>query len=61
MDKIYSINGPVVKVKNTKSFSMLEMVYVGKKGLFPRLSELPRILPLFRSTRVRRDLCRESR
>lgn len=33
MDKIYSINGPVVKVKNTKSFSMLEMVYVGKKRL----------------------------
>ena len=33
MDKIYSINGPVVKVANTKSFSMLEMVYVGKKRL----------------------------
>ncbi|MGN0622418.1 MAG: V-type ATP synthase subunit A, partial [Oscillospiraceae bacterium] len=33
MDKIYSINGPVVKVKNTKSFSMLEMVYVGNKRL----------------------------
>ena len=26
---IYSINGPVVKVKNAKDFSMLEMVYVG--------------------------------
>ncbi|MBR6873139.1 MAG: V-type ATP synthase subunit A [Ruminococcus sp.] len=33
MDKIYSINGPVVKVKNSKSFSMNEMVYVGKKKL----------------------------
>lgn len=33
MDKIYSVNGPVVKVKNTKSFSMLEMVYVGNKRL----------------------------
>ena len=33
MDKIYSINGPVVKIKNTKTFSMLEMVYVGKKRL----------------------------
>jgi len=32
-DKIYSINGPVVKVLNTKSFSMLEMVYVGEKRL----------------------------
>lgn len=26
---IYSINGPVVKIKDTKDFSMLEMVYVG--------------------------------
>lgn len=30
---IYSINGPVVKVKETKDFSMLEMVYVGHKRL----------------------------
>ncbi len=27
---IFSINGPVIKVQNTKDFSMLEMVYVGK-------------------------------
>ncbi|MGN0601617.1 MAG: V-type ATP synthase subunit A [Oscillospiraceae bacterium] len=33
MDKIYSINGPVVKIANTKTFSMLEMVYVGNKRL----------------------------
>ncbi len=33
MDKIYSINGPIVKVKDTRSFSMMEMVYVGKKHL----------------------------
>ena len=26
---IYSINGPVVTVKDTKDFSLLEMVYVG--------------------------------
>ena len=32
-DVIYSINGPVVKVKNSTSFSMLEMVYVGHKQL----------------------------
>ena len=32
-DKIYSVNGPVVKVQNTKSFSMMEMVYVGNKRL----------------------------
>jgi len=30
---VFSINGPVVKVKNTKDFSMLEMVYVGNKRL----------------------------
>ena len=32
-NQIYSINGPVVKVKETKDFSMLEMVYVGHKRL----------------------------
>lgn len=30
---IYSINGPVIKVKNTKDFSMMEMVYVGDNHL----------------------------
>lgn len=30
---IFSINGPVVKVKNTKAFSLMEMVYVGNKRL----------------------------
>ncbi len=30
---IYSINGPVIKVRNTKDFSMLEMVYVGKNKI----------------------------
>lgn len=30
---IYGINGPVVTVKNTKSFSMMEMVYVGSDHL----------------------------
>lgn len=33
MNKIYSINGPVVRVRDTKDFSMLEMVYVGNKRL----------------------------
>ncbi|MCD7731652.1 MAG: V-type ATP synthase subunit A [Oscillospiraceae bacterium] len=33
MNKIYSINGPVVKVKDTDDFSMLEMVHVGEKKL----------------------------
>lgn len=33
MNKVYSINGPVIKVKDTKDFMMLEMVYVGEKKL----------------------------
>lgn len=33
MDKIYSINGPIVKVRGSRSFSMMEMVYVGNKRL----------------------------
>ena len=33
MNTIYAINGPVVKVADTKDFSMLEMVYVGSKRL----------------------------
>ena len=33
MNTIFSINGPVVKVRDTKDFSMLEMVYVGSKRL----------------------------
>lgn len=32
-NKIYSINGPVVKVKDTRDFQMMEMVYVGGKRL----------------------------
>ncbi len=32
-DTIYSINGPVVTVRDTDSFSMMEMVYVGEAGL----------------------------
>ncbi len=33
MNTIYSINGPVVKVRDTKDFQMLEMVYVGNRRL----------------------------
>ncbi|MFV0413047.1 MAG: V-type ATP synthase subunit A [Oscillospiraceae bacterium] len=32
-DTIYSINGPVVTVRRTSSFKMMEMVYVGEAGL----------------------------
>ena len=41
-DVIYSINGPVVKVRNTKSFSMMEMVYVGKKKLMVEVISVSR-------------------
>jgi len=30
---IYSVNGPVVKIRNTNVFSMMEMVYVGHRRL----------------------------
>lgn len=32
-NEIYSINGPVIKVKDTRDFSMMEMVYVGNKRI----------------------------
>ena len=32
-DVIYGINGPVVTLKNSRSFSMMEMVFVGKEHL----------------------------
>ncbi len=32
-DVIYGINGPVVTVQNSRSFSMMEMVFVGKERL----------------------------
>lgn len=33
MDTIYSINGPVVRVRRAQDFSMMEMVYIGKKRI----------------------------
>lgn len=32
-DIIYSINGPVIKVRKTQTFAMMEMAYVGNAGL----------------------------
>ena len=32
-DTVYSINGPVITVRDTDSFGMMEMVYVGNAGL----------------------------
>ena len=37
-DVIYGINGPVVTLKNSRSFSMMEMVFVGKEHLVLDLS-----------------------
>ncbi|MBU1020926.1 MAG: V-type ATP synthase subunit A, partial [Firmicutes bacterium] len=37
---IFSINGPVIKVKDTKTFSMLEMVFVGHKKLMGEVIEI---------------------
>ena len=48
MDKIYSVNGPVVKVADTKSFAMQEMVYVGKKRLIGEVIRVQSDLPPFR-------------
>ena len=32
-DIIFGINGPVITVKNSKTFSMSEMVYIGEEKL----------------------------
>ncbi len=50
---IYSINGPVVKVRNTKAFSMLEMVYVGNNRLIGEVisvSKLETTIQVYEST-----------
>ncbi len=39
---IYSINGPVVKVRNATTFSMLEKVYVGNKKLMGEVISVSR-------------------
>lgn len=41
---IYSINGPVVKVRNAKDFSMLEMVYVGHAKLMGEVISISKYL-----------------
>ena len=51
MDKIYSVNGPVVKVADTKSFAMQEMVYVGKKRLIGEVIRVQSDFTTIRSMR----------
>ena len=52
-NRIYSINGPVVKVRNAKDFSMLEMVYVGHAQLVGEvisISEKETTIQVYEST-----------
>lgn len=52
-DVIYSINGPVVTVKDTSTFSMREMVYVGEKQLMGeviRIEEGKTTIQVYEST-----------
>lgn len=39
---VYSINGPVIKVRNATAFSMMEMVYVGHKRLIGEVISITR-------------------
>ncbi len=39
---VYSINGPVIKVRNATAFSMMEMVYVGEKRLIGEVISITR-------------------
>lgn len=50
---IHSINGPVVTVRGTKAFHMLEMVYVGNRRLMGEvisISEISTIIQVYEST-----------
>lgn len=50
---IYSINGPVIKIRDTESFSMLEKVYVGPKRLMGEviaISKQETIVQVYEST-----------
>ena len=41
-NEIYSINGPVVKVRNATAFSMLEKVFVGNRKLMGEVISVSR-------------------
>ena len=52
-NKIYSINGPVIKVKDSSDFSMMEMVYVGNKRLLGEvigIEQTETIIQVYEST-----------
>lgn len=53
MDKIYSINGPVIKIKNATELKMMEMVLVGNKQLLGEvisISEAYTVIQVYEST-----------
>ncbi len=54
---IYGINGPVVTVKNTDSFEMMEMVHVGKQKLVGEIIGIT-TTSTFRFMRKQQDLNR---
>ena len=50
---IYSVNGPVVKIRNTNVFSMMEMVYVGNRRLIGEvigLTDIETTIQVYEST-----------
>ena len=52
-DVIYAINGPIIQVKNTKSFFVQELVYVGEKRLISEVisvNQSESIIQVFEST-----------
>ena len=53
MNTIYSINGPVVRIKNTKDFMIMEMVYVGHKKLLGEVISISKeytVIQVYEST-----------
>jgi V/A-type H+-transporting ATPase subunit A len=53
MNEVYSINGPVIKVKNAKDFQIMEKVFVGEKKLLGEvisISEDYTIIQVYEST-----------
>jgi len=53
MNKVYSINGPVVKVKQATEFQIMEMVFVGEKRLLGEvisISEEFTVIQVYEST-----------
>ncbi|MFP4479144.1 MAG: V-type ATP synthase subunit A [Candidatus Izemoplasmatales bacterium] len=53
MNKVYSINGPVIKVKNASNFQIMEMVFVGEDKLLGEvisISEDFTVIQVYEST-----------